>query len=83
MTNIYTIVDGPDGEPTVARKSFDIRGYYYDKIIKIINEEGWEAGASKVCRYCGGYIEDDDENSDVSRICSCEEPDPNNPNAPI
>jgi hypothetical protein len=86
MTNNYEIVDGPDGEPTVRNKSIKIRGYFTDKVTDMVNKKGWEYAASKVCGYCGGYIEDEDEDAEFTRhICCCSEEDrqPQNPVASI
>lgn len=86
MTNNYEIVDGSDGEPTVRNKNIRIRGYFFDKVKEMVNEEGWEYAASKVCGYCGAYIEDEDENAEFTDyICQCDEDTqrPQNPPAPI
>jgi hypothetical protein len=84
MTNHYTIVDGPNGEPTVASKQIEVRGHYSDRIIEIIKSEGWEAAAQKVCSYCGGYIPDKSEGVDNPRyVCGCSDPIPSEPGAPV
>lgn len=74
MTNHYTIVAGPDGEPTVLKKQIEIRGYFYDEVIQMVNLHGWEYAASKICAYCKMYIEDEDENAEFTDyICTCNE----------
>jgi len=86
MTNNYHIVDGPDGEPTLQHKDIRVRRYFFDRVREMVNEQGWEYAASKVCEYCGAYIEDEDENAEsVDYICNCDDNDqrPQNPNAPI
>lgn len=85
MTNNYYIVDGPDGEPSLCHKQIKIRGYYTQKIIELVEEESWEEAAKKVCRYCGGYIEAEDEHTDIEHICYCteEKQDPSTPHVPV
>lgn len=74
MTNHYQIVAGPNGEPTVLRQQIEIRGYFYDEVIQMVNLHGWEYAASKVCGYCKMYIEDEDEDAEFTDyICSCDE----------
>lgn len=83
MTNNYRIVDGPDGEPTVAHKTIRIRGYYAPQIKQLVEEYGWEQAAKKVCSYCGGYIKADNESVEIEHICKCDEPTQSSPQAPI
>jgi len=86
MTNNYHIVDGPDGEPTVRHKDIRVRGYFFDKIIELVEENSWEYAASKVCGYCGGYIQYEGETVDFTDyVCNCDEDErrPQNPDASI
>lgn len=85
MTNNFEVVDGPDGKPTVMNKSIRVRGYFCDKVVEMVEQEGWEYAASKVCGYCGGYIVDEDETTSIEYTCPCsdEEQQPQEPPAPV
>jgi hypothetical protein len=86
VTNNHYIVDGSDGESTLQHKEIRVRGYFFDKIEELVEENGWEYAASKVCGYCGGYIQCKDETVDFTDyICQCDEEDrsPQNSEAPI
>lgn len=83
MTNKYSIVDGKDGEPTVCNKEIKIRGYYAPKIVELVEEYGWEQAAKKVCSYCGGYIQAENEHTEINHKCGCEEPTQSNPEVPL
>jgi hypothetical protein len=89
MTNHYSIVDGSDGEPTVAHKELRIRGYWSTEMKSIIREHGWEEAARRLCRYCGKYIHEHDDLDEPPVedrwVCNCDEENrqPAHPNAPV
>ncbi|EGQ44174.1 MAG: hypothetical protein J07AB43_02330 [Candidatus Nanosalina sp. J07AB43] len=72
MTNHYTVAAGSDGEPMVVERQIRVRGYFADKVVEMVEMEGWEFAASKVCGYCLCYIEDEDEDQDFTNyVCNC------------
>jgi len=84
MTNIYSIVDDKNGEPTVVSKELEIRGYFYDKVMEIVNNDGWEEASNHLCKNCLGWIPRTDEYEvEESAHCYCDEPETQYVDAPI